>query len=256
MIASYHCHTKWSDGDGEVADYIRAAHAKGIGKIGISDHYVLTPDCTTPDWSMPLDALDDYIEDVASAACTAGDNLVVKTGIEADYFPGGESSISEALSGRPLDYIIGAVHSVDGFPIDDQIADWEALQQRERNDIIRGYWVRIRQMAESGLFHIVAHLDLTKKFGFHPNIDISTEIRFALDAIARAGMIVELNTSGWYDMAKEAYPSIALLKACRSRDIAVIISSDAHHPANITRGFSQARRTLRSAGYLEQARLA
>jgi hypothetical protein len=67
MIASYHCHTKWSDGDGEVADYIRAAHAKGIGEIGISDHYVLTPDCIPPDWGMPLDALDDYIEDVASA---------------------------------------------------------------------------------------------------------------------------------------------------------------------------------------------
>ena len=48
-------------------------------------------------------------------------------------------------------------------------------------------------MAESGVFDFAAHLDLPKKFGFKPAANLSAESSAALDAIAAAGMAIEIN---------------------------------------------------------------
>ena len=102
------------------------------------------------------------------------------------------------------------MHIVDGFGIDGCASDWETLIQDERDDVIRAYWARVRQMARSGLFDIAAHLDLYKKFGYYPSVDISKDVEAALDAVATSGMSVELNTAGWHKPCHEEYPSPAI----------------------------------------------
>ncbi len=249
MLASYHVHSRWSDGKSEIIEYIRAAREIGLDEVGISDHYVLTEDRRQLNWSMPIDGLDDYIDDVQSAAGEAGDDTIIRLGVEADFIPETVDDLAEVLRFQPFDYVIGSVHMVDGFPIDDVEADWEPLTQAERDDIIRAYWVRIRQMAESRVFDFVGHIDLTKKFGCYPSIDISDEISAALDAIAKSDMAVELNTAGWYYACAEAYPSPSILKQCLWRGIPVLVGSDAHTPENLARGYEDAYRLLLDIGY-------
>ena len=94
----------------------------------------------------------------------------------------------------------------------------------------KGYWERIGQMAASGIYDFAAHLDLPKKFGFRPTIDLAQEAHTALDALAAAGMAIEINTAGWSLPAREAYPSLDLLRAARERDIPLLINADAHRP--------------------------
>ena len=57
-------------------------------------------------------------------------------------------------------------------------------------------------MAETKYFDIVGHIDLTRKFGLSPKVDISKEIDLALKAIKDADMAVEINTSGFYHLCK------------------------------------------------------
>ena len=248
MLASYHVHTRWSDGDRAVADYVRAAGAMGLDEVGISDHYVLTPDGSQVRWGMILDALEGYVDAVQSAACEGGEDLVVRLGIEADYFPETADALKDLLASQPFDYVIGAIHIVDGFPIDENAENWERLTQRERDDMIRRYWIRLREMAESRMFDIAAHLDLTKKFGFKASFDLSDEVSAALDAVASAGMSVEVNTAGWYFPCAEAYPAPSILRGCFERGIPVLIASDAHDPPDLIRGFDRARQLLRDMG--------
>ena len=54
----------------------------------------------------------------------------------------------------------------------------------------------MRSLAESGLFDIAAHLDLAKKFGFFATTDLTDVLEPALDAIAAADLVVEVNTAG------------------------------------------------------------
>ena len=93
-------------------------------------------------------------------------------GLEVDWFPGRAFALAEALAGLDVDYLIGAVHSVDAFEVDGAPSSWTKLAPPERERIHRRYWTRLRSLAESGLFDIVAHLDLTKKNGFPPQAPI------------------------------------------------------------------------------------
>jgi len=247
---SYHNHTTWSDGLAEIPALVTAAAEQGLEEVGISDHYVLTPRDPVR-WSIPIDRLSDYVAAVRAAAATAPEGLVVRVGIEADFFPETVDTLRARLAEHRFDYVIGSVHFVNEFPIDEAAEYWQRLSPDERDTVHRYYWERLAELARSGVYDIVAHLDLPKKFGFRPRIDLTREIMTALDAIAAAGMTVEINTAGWDKDVKEAYPTPALLHACYIRGIPLQINADAHSPAHLTRNFDRAAILAWAAGYRE-----
>ena len=114
----------------------------------------------------------------------------------------------------------------------------------------------MRGLAEAGVFNIVAHIDLPKKFGYMPSHVPQREIDAALDAIAEAGLVVELNTAGWHKPCADAYPSTDIVGACFARNIPVTISADAHQGDHLLRDFENAARRLQDAGYDRVARFA
>jgi len=253
MLISYHNHTNWSDGAPTLAAQIQAAKQAGLDELGISDHYVLHPSGEEVEWTLPLDLLGDYVLQLrAAAAETRG--LTLRIGIEADFFPETVDELRTRLEPFPFDYVIGSVHYADGFPIDEKASNWDALTQDQQNETWRLYWVRVRQLAESGVYDFLAHPDLPKKFGHRPSVDLSSEIHAALDAIAEADMAIEINTAGWSLPAQEAYPSLPILQGARARDIPLLINADAHFTEFLTRNFDRARALAREAGYTELVR--
>jgi histidinol-phosphatase (PHP family) len=254
MIATYHNHSNFSDGLASIAELVHAARELGVEELGISDHFVLHPTGRTPRWAMDPYRLAEYVAEVWAQQQSTGP--VVRLGLEVDWFPGQTGAIGEALRGIDFDFLIGAVHEVDGFRIDATREEWEALSTADRDGRFRQYWNTIRTLAESGLFDIVAHLDLPKKLGYRPTIDLEEEIDAALEAIARSGMVVELNTAGWHKPCADGYPSFELVKACRSRNIPMTLSADAHEPAHLLRDFPRGASRLLKAGCEQVARFA
>jgi len=249
LITSYHNHTTWSDGTGTIREMSEVARELGIDELGISDHWVLDPDGNTPRWSMDPSRLEEYVADVREHM--AGATPTLRLGLEVDWFPGHGDAIAAGLAPHDFDYLIGSVHTLDGFRADSYAHLWEELTPEERDGKHRTYWRAIEDMARSGLFDFVGHLDLTKKFNQYPSVDLSAEIDAALDAIATAGLAVELNTAGWSLPCQDGYPSVDLLRACRDRDIPALVNADAHVPPNLRRHFGRAGARLRQAGYEE-----
>jgi histidinol-phosphatase (PHP family) len=253
MLTSYHNHTSWSDGAPTTAEQILAAHRQGLDELGISDHYVLSPYEPDVDWSMDLDLLPDYVEHLRLAALeTRG--VILRIGIEADYFPETIDALRGRLAEYPFDFVIGSVHYVGEFLTDSDPTAWAALDAAGCDEIWRGYWRRIAGLAESRVFDFVGHLDLPKKFGWRPGIDLAREEDEALDAIAANGLAIEINTAGWSLPAAEAYPSPDLLRRARARGIPLLINADAHFPEFLTRDFDRARALAAGAGYRELVR--
>jgi histidinol-phosphatase (PHP family) len=244
---SLHTHTLWSDGIADIADMVNAAAVNGLSEYGISDHYTLMPDNNTVPWSMPLSQLPEYVHAVLENARHSP--IPLRLGIEADYFPETMDIIRQNLAPFSFDYIIGSVHFLNDFPVDEAASCWEQLSPEQQENLWSLYWKRIQQMAQTHFFDIAAHLDLPKKFGCVPAKDHTAEENLALDAIAEAHMAVEINTAGWHMPVNEAYPSLALLKKCRERDIPILISSDAHLPSTVSRDFPRALKLARDAGY-------
>ncbi len=253
MLVSYHNHTGWSDGNATLDEQILGARDAGLDELGISDHYVMIPDGPPCCWSMPLDRLPTYVAEILDARNHTS-NPRIRLGVEADFFPETVETLREELARHPFDYIIGSVHFVDSFPVDSEAEDWQPLTEEQVNEKWELYWTRIRQLAESRVYDFAAHLDLPKKFGFHPTADLSSLEADALDAIASADMAIEINTAGWHKPCEEAYPSIRLLWEARRRDIPLLINADAHVPAHLTRDYGRAWDLAREAGYTELVR--
>lgn len=252
MLTSYHNHTNMSDGACTLEEQIEGAHIAGLDELGISDHYVGHPTLGT-DWSMPLGFLPTYVERLLSAAAQMRE-VRLRVGVEADYFPETVESLRASLAGHPWDYVIGSVHYVGSFPVDGHMKYWNALSSPEIDEKWRSYWRLVGDMARTGLYDIVAHIDLPKKFGHRPSVDLTADRNAALDAVASSGMAIEINTAGWSLPAKEGYPAPDILRAARERSIPLVINADAHSPKHLVRDFDKARALARDCGYTELVR--
>jgi len=265
MRISYHNHTVWSDGTATLAEMLAGARAAGVDEFGLSDHFVLFPEGhgTDAGWIMPPEFLDAYVATLWEAGEHAPEGVTLRVGVEADYFPQTVEAAKARLARHRFDYIIGSVHftardpdAADSplFPIDCAAGCWDALTPDGRNAVWRQYWARIRELAACGLCDFIGHLDLPKKFGHFPTIDLSAEICEALDAIADHGLAIEINTAGWQKPVREAYPSLALLREARRRDIPLLINADAHAPGDVAADYDRAYALARAAGYTELVR--
>jgi histidinol-phosphatase (PHP family) len=178
------------------------------------------------------------------------DKIKIHIGIEADYMPDYEKETKDMLAAYPYDYVIGSVHFIEKWGFDDpiQLKVWDI---RDVNDVYREYFKLLRQSAQSGLFDILGHVDLVKKFDFHPTIDMTAEIEENARVFKQHGVVVEINSSGLHKPAREIYPSQAHLKTYRRHGVDITFGSDAHKPNQVGRDFDKAAQWARSAGYNE-----
>jgi len=253
MHTSYHNHTTWSDGSATLAEMIDGARRARLNELGISDHFVLAPGNRRFSWAIAPDSLDAYVVQVQQAMATTRD-LTIRLGLEVDYFPETIELVKKRLAPYSFDYLIVSVHFVDDFAIDLNAQPWEGLSQDSRNRIWRCYWQCLRAAAESGLFDIIGHFDLPKKFNFFPSVDLTEDALAVLDAIAAADMAIEINSSGWDKPVQEAYPSPFYLQEANRRGIPLVINSDAHSSSDVTRNFDRACSLAASAGYTDLVR--
>jgi histidinol-phosphatase (PHP family) len=262
MSADYHTHTPLClHAEGTPEQYIDAAIAAGLSEYGISCHAPLQkPDGSEPydDWRMTSSQIPEYIEWINAAKDYAGNKITIRSGLECDWLPGCESWTQHLRSLHDWDYLIGSVHYLSentnnepwGFDNPKWIGKW--AQSQKDGDIDQAwdlYWKTYTKMADSGLYDILAHPDLIKKFGYKPSGDLTRYYEPAIDAIATAGSIIEINTAGLHKPCAEVYPDSTFLELARDAGIDLIISSDAHHPSEVARDRKTATEIAKAVGY-------
>jgi len=253
VLADYHIHTKMcGHATGELEEYLFVAQRLGLDEIGFSDHlplYFLPPEEIIPDYAMPESDMPVYVDAVRELQKKDG-SVQVKLGVEADYIPGYEDRLEKLLKSYPFDYIIGSVHFIEGWSFDRQeeigrYSEWDIWELYER------YFALVQQAALSGLFDVMAHPDLIKKFNFIPSRDLIPLYEDTAQAFKKAGVCVEVNTAGLRYPVREIYPSQSFLKVAFRYGLPVILGSDAHLPEHVGTGLVEAVTLLRKIGYTE-----
>ena len=252
MPSTYHNHSNYSDGKSSILEMVSFAQKNDIDVLGVSDHLCILPTGKTSGISMPVDALDKYVQEIDSFKKLLRPEI--RIGVEVDWFHGQGDVIRNVIDPFPFDYRIGGVNYVQENEIDKSARYWKSKTQHERDHLYRLYWKCIKDMSESGLFDIVAHLDLPKKFGFYPQADMTRSIKEVLLSISRNNLVVEYNTAGFGKPCADGYPSIEILKMCRKLDIPATLSADAHIPQHLLFAFDRGIHRLMTAGYTEIAR--
>jgi len=243
----YHLHCYLcKHGEGEIQEYVAAAIAKGLQEIGFAEHMPV-PGLRDPDGRMTIDEFPIYLRDVAEAQ-RRFPNIKIRLGIEAEYMPSRLDFIHSFLDQYPFDFVIGSVHFLD---------DWDFTNPAHAHKFpdygvdatFRTYYRLLTDAAASGLYDIIGHFDIPKKFGHVPDGDLAEEIEVALLAVKRANLALDVNTSGLRKPVKEIHPSPAILRRAFALGIPIVIGSDAHSPKEVAYQFEETYALVKEIGY-------
>jgi len=244
----YHMHTPLCrHAAGEPVEYARRAVELGLTEIGFSDHSPMQRD-DFDNWRMLAGQLDEYVAKVRLAQ-KEFPQLTIRLALEVDYLPGHEDWIRDLAGRHPWDYFIGSVHYVsDSWDIDNpaKLSEWK---KRDAFEVWSAYFDRLTLAAESKLFEIIGHADLPKKFGIRPAQDCTPLYEKFLNAAAKSGCAIELNTAGLRKDCKEIYPSRQILEIAFQKGVPITFGSDAHAPGEVGMNFAEAVQLAREAGY-------
>ncbi|MNZ44346.1 Histidinol-phosphatase [compost metagenome] len=232
----------------------------GLQQLGLSDHLPLIhvdPASYYPEMAMPMAELPRYVEECLTLKERYRGVIDLRVGLEADYIEGYEDRIREILSPYPWDYLIGSVHFLGEWDITDyrQVDGWEGKDELE---VYRLYYDAVKKSALSGLYDIIGHMDVIKRFGYGPQTpEGKAEVRMleleTLKVIADSGIAMELNASGLTKPCAEMFPAEHLLQEAFKLSIPLTLGSDAHDPAKLGDGLQEARSMLWHTGFRELA---
>jgi histidinol-phosphatase (PHP family) len=243
MRVDLHNHTPLCNhATGSPREYVLEAIKKKIDIFGFSDHAPMDFD---KKYRMSFSDMQNYEQEVLNLKDEFREQIDIRLGYEVDYLPG---FIDKLVLEANVDYLIGSVHFIDkwGFDNPEFIGEYK---NKNIDDIWQEYFEAIKEMANSGKFQIVGHLDLIKVFNFLPKKDIRLIAKDAISAIKKANMAVEINTAGFRKPVKEAYPSKLLLQMCYELDIPITFGSDAHKIEQIGYKYQDAVAFAKEIGY-------
>ncbi|WP_106769425.1 histidinol-phosphatase HisJ [Paenibacillus faecalis] len=260
MYIDYHTHhSRCGHAVGELEEYVKRGIELGLHHIGLSDHMPLIhvePEAYYPEMAMPMNELPRYVEECFSLKERYKGQIEVRVGLEGDYIEGYEEQIEKIILDYPWDYVIGSVHFLGEWDITDfrQTHGWEGKDPLE---VYRQYYDAVGKAAATGLYDMMGHLDVIKRFGFSPGSEHIDEVvameKSALAAVKRSGKAMELNASGLSKACKEMFPSRRILEEAVKLGIPLTMGSDAHQPQKLGEHLDQARDMLIELGVKEVA---
>ncbi|MBE0338677.1 histidinol-phosphatase HisJ [Paenibacillus sp. 23TSA30-6] len=260
MKIDYHTHhARCGHAIGNLEEYVQQGIRLGLDQLGLSDHMPLlhvNPADYYPEMAMPMEELPRYVEECLELKERYKGQIDIRVGLEGDYVEGWEQEIEDIITAYPWDYVIGSVHFLGEWDVTDfrQVHHWEGKNVLE---VYRTYYDAVSKAVATGLYDIMGHLDVIKRFGHYPKPEEAEELRelerSTLSAVARSGRAMELNASGLSKPCAEMFPSRRMLEEALALGIPLTVGSDAHDPAKLSEHLEKARALLHEVGYRELA---
>ena len=261
----YHIHPNYSiDAEGEVEEFCESALSAGLKEIAFTTHLDtdrVADDCYVNVKGKRVDVSSNvWFEDYEATIRSAGDKfeesgLEVLLGVEVDCFPGIASSLPERFFSTDFDFILGSVHLIDHIAISASDRAEEALRKYSLAELGEKYFSIMLDSIDLGLFDVLAHIDLYRRFGesfygdsihdlWKPHIsDLATKMK-------RKSVGFEVNTSSLRRGMTQPMPEERIIRELRNEGVeTVTVGSDAHTPQDVGKCIDQALEMIRSAGF-------
>lgn len=188
-----------------------------------------------------------YVKEVLQLKETYKNEIDVLLGVESDYFPNDMNVYKKEYKKYPFDYFIGSVHFLGESNIFDKKV-WESATEEEKIARQNRYYQLIQQSAQSGMFHILGHIDCMKT-AYRPFTDLPSEVvNETLRMIGETEVAIEINTSGAHKGCGW-YPTQDILERALYYGVDVTFGSDAHVPERVGDEFADVQATLKDIGY-------
>jgi len=261
-----HTHSRFCDGKEEPETYVHKAMELGFHTLGFSSHSPVPFENT---FALKEEQMSEYFSTILKLREKFRDQIKLLLALEIDYIPGITRDFDDLMDAGNLDYSIGGVHLVREPGIE---ALWfidgsrqetydKGLQQLYRGNARKGveaYYRQLLEMAATQRPDIIAHLDKIKMH--NKDRFFSEEDQWYKDLVwktlkfiaAETDCIIEVNTRGLYKKRADTFfPGPAILEQAHHLKIPVTISTDAHHPDELSLFFPEAVSLLKEIGFGE-----
>jgi len=238
-VVDYHVHSTHSaDGKSSILEMCSRAVELEIAEIGFAEHMDFDP----MDQGFGYFDYDRYSSDVEKARRLFRRRLVIRKGVEIDYQRRFEGEIREWIQGKRFDFVIGSVHYLGHEYISEKLLMNSGLER-----IYRAYFAEVTKSIESGLFDVVGHLDIVRKYtdgkGLGPDDSIYQEgMRTVLEKTAENKLYLEINSklSVLREGCTDTMPSKkAVEEYVEKGGRLVSVGSDAHSTGELGSGLGE-----------------
>ena len=223
MTVNLHTHTVRCDhAGGEDRDYVEAALAGGLRKLGFADHswYVIDGGDYSSGMHVTTEKNEDYVKSVLSLREEYADRIDIKLGYEAEYYPKHFPTFIEMVRRYPIDYLILGPHFTNNKY--DGIHTYRTTDDR---DLLHLQINQIIEAIETGVFTYIAHPEI---MNFADDTVYDEEYSRLIERAMELDVLLEINLLGI--RGGRTYPNERFVKLCGKMGAKMCIGSDAHSP--------------------------
>ena len=124
--------------------------------------------------------------------------IEVLFGLEVCYVPEYKEEIRRILEPYQFDFLVGAIHSIDGLLYDMPWSKELLWEKYNVDDIYHRYYELIFDLVKSDLFTQLAHPDTIKMFGYYPTYDLKPTYHELAELLVEHHVKGECNTGCYY----------------------------------------------------------
>jgi histidinol-phosphatase (PHP family) len=245
MHTDVHTHTTFSDGSALDA-MIAAAERAELDGLGITDHCIVTDD------SFGRRAQYDLVEtyqrrrEVIDDA-RPGTDLRLYDAAEMSYVEGDEDRLAAVLDDAAFEYTIGSVHFAGPYDYTSGSQHADADDEARRAAVER-YYDAIVALIESELFEVLGHLDLPERMPVLRRYTTRGDYERVAAALAQSETVPELNAGRVHRSLGRVHPDPAILDVFGEYDVAFVLGTDSHAPAEIEQRVPAMREVVAESG--------
>lgn len=222
---------------------------RGFTEIALTDHF----ECYTPSHPKGFFTKSYLTKEQAEVdRCRAlfDGKLTIRKGIEMGQPGVNPTWASEVMAAFSFDYVIGSVHKIRDLDL-----GLVAYKEHHLDDICLHNLAALYDLAETGDFDCLGHIDLIKRYAARQGIpvelcDYQEQMEAVLKKLIERGKGLEINTSGLRQEVASALPGLSILKLYKELGGEILtIGSDAHQPADVGADWGEAADLALQAGF-------
>jgi len=265
----YHIHPNYSiDAEGSIVDFCEAAMKRGLKEIAFTTHLdtdTIADDCYVNVRGEKISTRSTlWLEDYEASIRAADDRykehgLRVRLGVEVDYIDEIDGALPENFHSTDFDIILGSMHLIDHIAISATDRANEAFKRYSIEEIGAKYYSDLQKAIESGLFDIVAHIDLYRRHGLNFYGEKVREIwkphiSSLAEAMKHHNVGFEINTSPLRRGQDQPMPEKQIITELNRLGVLLVtVGSDAHIPKDVGSNVEDAYKLLVECGFSKVA---
>ena len=243
MLHSYHNHTyRCNHASGTEREYIESAIARGIKTLGFSDHVPMPFSGEYYSFfRMKLNETDEYFSTIESLKKEYANDIKIRVGFEAEYYPEVFDRMIDFISAYPYEYLILGQHALGN-----EENDVYCSRKTTDESTLTRYVDQVIEGLSTGKFLYIAHPDILNFVGdgdFYKS-EMSRLCKFTKEN----NIPIEINVLGIREGRN--YPNTEFWKLASAHDCTVILGADAHHAHHVhdAENIKKARELAASVG--------